>query len=226
MLALWHSVVRRLKGRSSPKEEQRRDLYTQERALAKAFHEVFGAYERRLAYLEGRLVRASQEELMRDRQMFEEAHKSLARTLHRLRFADAEEETLLREWHDWHRPHASVHDMKEYGDRLELLRSELVVRKRLPKELGNVSDTKPPAAKPRQRTYVPSALSQDTLSAFEKVYGPRLEAHKRHMRRTVRQLAREAQHPAHALLGAYRVKRAHAQHKRFSRLIERVRDLT
>lgn len=220
MFSFIRAWGRRLRRKPSGYDERRQRLYAEERALAKAFREVFGAYERRLAYLEGRLLHESDEELARDISLFEDANATLTRVLHRLRIADAEEEALIREWHDWRRPNASIHELKQYGDRLELLRSELAIRKRLPIEAKKTESVQKTIqrTKPRPR-YVPTSLSDDAFEAFDRVYSPRLAAHREYAKRAHRQLHRTAHHPVQALVIAKRVKQAHGAEKRFRRVL-------
>ncbi len=173
MFAALRSFFRR---RSSPQHDVQRALFSDQRALHAEIQALLSAYERRIAYLQDRLLGMTATQAHEDRRLFDEAHQSLKRILTRLHVADQEAETLLREWHDWISQEAQQGLSGMAKERYEILRSELAVRGLLPEEKRIRLAITPPHVKKKTITYHPVTLGTDRLASFDEVFGPRLVA--------------------------------------------------
>lgn len=173
MFAALRSFFRRS---DSPKKTAQRALFLDQKMLSTEVQALLHAYERRIAYLQSRLLGMTADQAHEDRRLFDEAHHSLKRILTRLHAADQEAETLLREWHDWLAHDSQQGLSAEAKDRLEILRSELTVRGLLPQASVSRTDPKRIITKKRPITYQPTALGEDSLATFDEVFAPRLSA--------------------------------------------------
>lgn len=198
---------------SSTPARQRRELFLRQQDLAKELRRVMHAYERRLDYLQTHLLKVSDERVQGDHQLFDEAHHELTRLMARLRIADQDAELLMREWRDWLDHHDQRTLSREAKERLEILRSELTVRGLLLPE-GKRSVTTARVATPKKtRSYQPTALSQDTLSAFERVYKARLEQESDWLKRSWKKALTHQEHVSWKVFLTKRYKRLHAWKK-------------
>lgn len=203
----------------TPARQVRQRFYLEQQELAKDLRQAFRAYERRLSYLERRVVHQSDEELTRDTSLFDASHKALAQVLQRLRSADADVEQLVREWHDWHRGVQAV-PSEERRSRLEVLRSELALRGVLPTtEEKTSTPRKEPKLKNKRPTYTPTRLSQDVFQAFDDVYASRLGGAIARGQRLARKLFHPATHAIPSPHTAKRIKHLHALHARWKRVL-------
>ena len=154
-------------------------FFAKQEELQEALQACLRAYERRLAYLQDRLLAADQAGLQQDAPLFEEAHQALERVLARLRAADQEAESLLREWRDWLAQARMGDTPLQARERLEVLRSELALRGLLPVPEALPSpvlkSVSPRRAISRSK-YRPAVLSDDHFGAFDEVLLPRLQA--------------------------------------------------
>ncbi len=205
----------------TPADTARRRLFSEQQELAKEIRKAFRAYERRLAYLEQRLIRHSDEDLQRDERVFEASHKTLTQVLQRLRAADADADALVREWQDWHRASQDV-TTEQQRTRLELLRSELHLRGIFPSspERATVQTT---AAKPKPRPktrYTPTRLSTDELEVVDQVFEPRLQGAQAEASHLLRRLMYHG-HPLQRVSIAKQVKHLHALRRRWQRALGR-----
>lgn len=218
MFRSLRSFFRRFQS-STPANYARRRLFSEQQELAKDIRQAFRAYERRLAYLEHRLLRHSDDELKRDERVFEASHKALMQVLQRLRAADADAEQLVREWQDWQRAHHDV-SSEEQRSRLELLRSELSIRGILPsapeKSVSVSAATRPTKKK---TVYTPTRLSDDALRAFDEVYHGRLSGSRTQAERLASKLFHRSGHPLKNHLVAKQVKRLHELQKRWRKAL-------
>jgi hypothetical protein len=181
MFAALRSFFRRSK---SPQRTAQRALFAQQKELQQDLQALMGTYERRLAYLQSRLLGMTAAQAQDDRRLFEEAHQSIKRLLTRLHVADQEAETLLREWHDWVGQETQQGLSSEAKDRLEVLRSELTVRGLLPSVRATKTASEPLPAKKKIRSYQPTTLGDDPFQAFDEVFAPRLQAERTWIDRT------------------------------------------
>ncbi|MBP7006049.1 hypothetical protein KBB27_02930 [Patescibacteria group bacterium] len=162
-----------------------RRLFASQQDLAKELRALLNAYERRIEYLQSHLIQQSAEDTEADRDIFEEAHQGLTRITIRLRFADQEAEELLQEWRTWLDQENSITISREATERLEMLRSELALRGLLPeRHTTQIKQQQKPSTRP---AYQPTALSEDTLSAFDEVMKPRFSQEKRWLDQAWRQ---------------------------------------
>ena len=205
----------------TPADTARRRLFSEQQELEKDIRKAFRAYERRLVYLERRLLRHSDDELKRDERLFEASHKALTQVLQRLRAADADAEQLVREWQDWQRAHHDV-SSEEQRSRLELLRSELSIRGILPSVSEKGASMLMTATKPMKKktAYTPTRLSDDVLKAFDEVYHARLSGSRILAERLTRKLFQRMGHPLKSHLVAKQVKQLYDLQKRWSKVLE------
>lgn len=218
MFRYLRSFFRRFQTSTSA-DYARRRLFSEQQELSKDIRRAFRAYERRLAYLEHRLLRHSDDELKRDEQLFEASHKALTQVLQRLRAADADAEQLVREWQDWQRAHYGV-PSEEQRSRLELLRSELSLRGILPSvQEKRVSGSTAARSTKKKVVYTPTRLSEDALTAFDEVYQARLLGSRVQAERLVGKLFRRWEHPLKNHLVAKQVKWLHELQKRWRRVL-------
>lgn len=176
MLEQIRSFFQRTLANISP---ARRSLFISQQALADELRALLMAYERRIEYLQSRLLQSANAITETDRDFFEEAHQGLARITIRLRLADQEADELLQEWRNWlNREPLSVvsEDAKE---RLEMIRSELALRGLLSQERQGKYETPPKKQTTKRSTYEPVFLSEDPLTAFDEVILPRIRSEKR-----------------------------------------------
>lgn len=205
----------------TPADTARRRLFSEQQDLAKEIRKAFRAYERRLAYLEQRLIRHSDEDLQRDERVFEASHKALTQVLQRLRAADADADALVREWQDWHRAAQDV-STEQQRTRLELLRSELHLRGIFPAAPERAAAPMV-TSKPRQKTnarYTPTRLSADDLEVVDRVYQPRLQGAQAEAGHLLRRLVHHG-HPLQRVSIAKQVKHLHALRRRWQRVLGR-----
>ncbi len=216
MFAALRSFFRR---RSSSAYDVQRALFSDQKALHKEIQALLSAYERRIAYLQDRLLGMTARQAQEDRRLFDEAHQSLKRILARLHAADQEAETLLREWHDWLAQDAQQGLSGTAKERLEILRSELAVRGLLPQEKRIRLSVVSAPTKKKVITYKPTALGTDTLASFDEVFGPRLVAERDWLDRTWdRSLVVGVRVPWKLWL-AHRRKRVYGWHRRLKQII-------
>lgn len=205
----------------TPADTARRRLFSEQQELAKEIRKAFRAYERRLAYLEQRLIRHSDDDLTRDERVFEASHKALTQVLQRLRAADADADALVREWQDWHRASQDV-TTEQQRTRLELLRSELHLRGIFPSapERSSASAQPVPARQRPKRRYAPTQLSSDALEAVDRIYEPRLRGSHTEASHLLRRLWHHG-HPLQTASIAKQVKHLHGLRRRWQLAIGR-----
>lgn len=204
--------------RKTPAQAVRRALFSEQQQLAKDLRRTFHAYERRLAYLEQRVLSSSNEELLQDEHLLKEAHQALVEVLERLRTADMSAENLLREWRDWERTN-DRDASKDHRSRIELLRSELNLRGILPSSESRHVISTPKTPIKKKRSYVPTRLSEDDLKAFDDVYRERVLASNVHSQQLEKRLFSHSEHPARGHSIAKRLKQLHELQKRWKRVL-------
>ena len=188
------TFLSRLKKNNAP--QSRRALFLKQQSITGDLRKMMRAYERRLDYLQSQLVSSTSKHVQENTQLFDEVHRELARVMSRLHVADKDAESLLREWRDWLDHHDQKTLSHEAKERLEILRSELMVRGLIPLEQKIKSAPVFIERKIKRSTYQPTALSEDVLAAFDKVYPARITAEHAHVtRRWNRALIHSAQLP-------------------------------
>lgn len=205
----------------TPADTARRRLFSEQQELAKEIRKAFRAYERRLAYLEQRLIRHSDEDLQRDERVFEASHKALTQVLQRLRAADADADALVREWQDWHRASQDV-STEQQRTRLELLRSELHLRGIFPAAPERPA-THTVASTPRRKAkahYTPTRLSADDLEVVDRIYQSRVQGAHAEAGHLLRRLLHHG-HPLQRVSIAKQVKHLHALRRRWQQALGR-----
>ncbi len=216
MFAALRSFFRR---RSSPAYDVQRTLFSDQKGLHKEIQALLSAYERRIEYLQDRLLGMTASQVQEDRRLFDDAHQSLKRILARLRAADQEAETLLREWHDWVTQDAQQGLSGAAQERLEILRSELALRGLLPSEKRVRLEMAPTIKKSKTLTYTPTPLATDALASFDEVFGPRLTAERDWLDRTWDRSRVVGVRIPWKLWLAHRRKRIYGWHRRLRRVI-------
>lgn len=219
MFASLRSFLNRFQN-PTPAPQSRRMLFLKQQNLATDLRRLMRAYERRLDYLQTHLLKLSDTRLQEDQPLFEEAHHELSRLTTRLRAADQDAETLLREWRDWLDHHDPQTLSKEARERLEILRSELLVRGLLPTD--RVRGSQAPVAaekKARRSTYQPVTLSNDPLAIFDRVYAARLDQEKVWLERHWKKASTHGAHLPWKLWLTKRYKRLHGWRKELSKII-------
>lgn len=201
----------------------RRALFLKQRELAQDLRRLMRSYEQRLDYLQAHLLKLSDERLERDRTLFDDAHRALERLLVRLKAADHDAEGLLREWRDWLDHHDPQTLSKEAKERLEILRSELMVRGLLALDAQKPSAPSPLTVRVKQVSkrpaYQPSVLSDADLPAFDRVYKSRLVREHAWLERHWRKAVGQGANTAWKVWLTRRYKRISGHKKRLTRLI-------